>query len=91
MLAGLQFFSRFREKKTYAWIPFAAALGLLAMLGSSEKTDIFAHLFGFVSGIPLGVFTGLAFSKIKIPGKFSQFVIFLATAGVFILNWMKAI
>ena len=91
VLAGLQFFSRFREKKTYAWIPFAAALGLLAMLGSSEKTDIFAHLFGFASGIPLGVFTGLVFSKIKIPGKFSQFLIFLATAGVFILNWIKAL
>lgn len=91
VLAGLQFFSKFREKKTYAWIPFAAALGLLAMLGSSEKTDIMAHLFGFVSGIPLGFLTGLVFSKIKIPGRFSQFLIFLATCAVFILSWMKAL
>ena len=91
VLAGLQFFSRFRERKTYAWVPFAAAVGLLAMLGSSEKTDIMAHLFGFVSGIPLGIFTGLIFSKIEIPDKYSQFIIFLVTCMVFILSWVKAV
>jgi len=91
VLAGLQFFSKFREKKTYSWVPFAAALGLLAMLGSSEKSDIMAHLFGFVSGIPLGIFTGLIFSKVKIPGKFSQFLIFLGTCAGFVLCWMKAV
>ena len=91
VLAGLQFLSRFREKKTYAWIPFAAAVGLLAMLGSSEKTDIMAHLFGFVSGIPLGFLLGWILSKIQIPGKFSQFLIFVVTCAVFVLSWMKAV
>ena len=91
VLAGLQFFSKFREKKTYAWIPFAAALGLLAMLGSSEKTDIMAHLFGFVAGVPLGFLTGWILSKHKIPGKFSQFFIFFVTCAIFVLSWMKAV
>lgn len=91
VLAGLQFLSRFREKKTYAWIPFAAAVGLLAMLGSSEKTDIMAHFFGFVSGIPLGFLTGWILSKYKIPGKFSQFLIFAVTCAVFVISWMEAV
>jgi membrane associated rhomboid family serine protease len=91
VLAGLQFLSRFREKKTYAWIPFAAAVGLLAMLGSSEKTDVMAHLFGFVAGVPLGFLTGWILSKTQIPGKFCQFFIFLVTCAVFILSWMKAV
>jgi membrane associated rhomboid family serine protease len=37
-----------------AWAPFAGALGLLAMLGSSERSDVIAHLFGFLAGVGLG-------------------------------------
>ena len=37
-----------------AWAPFAAALGLLAMLGSSVRSDVLAHLFGFFAGVALG-------------------------------------
>ncbi|MFN8644984.1 MAG: rhomboid family intramembrane serine protease, partial [Candidatus Binatia bacterium] len=37
-----------------AWAPFAAALGLLAMLGSSARSDVLAHLFGFTAGLALG-------------------------------------
>ncbi len=43
------------------FVPMAAGLGLLAMLGTGgENTDLGAHLFGFlaglVMGVPLGVF-----------------------------------
>jgi membrane associated rhomboid family serine protease len=43
------------------FVPMAAGLGLLAMLGSGgENTDLGAHLFGFcsglVTGLPLGLF-----------------------------------
>lgn len=37
-----------------AWTPFAAALALLGMLGSSARSDVLAHLFGFLAGVALG-------------------------------------
>lgn len=37
-----------------AWAPLAAALALLGMLGSSTRSDVLAHLFGFVVGGTLG-------------------------------------
>ncbi|MCF6178941.1 MAG: rhomboid family intramembrane serine protease, partial [Geopsychrobacter sp.] len=48
---------RYRHNLRKRWpLPIAAALGLLALLGSSgERTDIGAHLFGFGSGIGLGL------------------------------------
>lgn len=36
------------------WLPIAAGLGLLALLGSSEDSDVLAHALGFAWGIPLG-------------------------------------
>ncbi len=36
------------------WLPIAAGLGLLALLGSSETADVLAHAFGFMWGVPLG-------------------------------------
>lgn len=48
---------RYRQSLWRRWpLPVAAALGLLALLGTGgENTDILAHLFGFLSGIGLGV------------------------------------
>jgi membrane associated rhomboid family serine protease len=37
-----------------AWAPLAAALALLGMLGSSARSDVLAHLFGFLVGALLG-------------------------------------
>jgi len=91
VLAGLQFFEKFREKKTYAWVPFGAALGLLAMLGSSEKTDVLAHFFGFLSGIPLGVITGRIYSAKELPGKLSQALMMTFFWVIVILSWTKAL
>ncbi|MCD6188005.1 MAG: rhomboid family intramembrane serine protease [Desulfuromusa sp.] len=47
----------FRNNLRRRWpLPLAAALGLLALLGTSgENTDIGAHLFGFLAGIGLGL------------------------------------
>ena len=91
VLAGLQFFDSFREKGLNRWLPLGAALGLLAMLGSSDKSDVLAHLFGFIAGVPAGALFGFLFSKRKIPGK-----IFQNTAAlVFILTifgcWIRAV
>lgn len=41
------------------WVPFAAGLGLLAMLGTSgTRVDIWAHFFGLFAGSVVGVATG---------------------------------
>jgi membrane associated rhomboid family serine protease len=49
-----------RQNLRHRWyLPLAAALALLALLGSEgENTDLGAHLFGFASGIGLGLATG---------------------------------
>ena len=40
-----------------AWAPAAAGLGLLAMIGTGERSDLSAHLFGLAAGWPLGALT----------------------------------
>ena len=48
--------SRSNYRKRWLLLPAAASLALLAVLGTEGKqTDIGAHLFGFVSGIGLGL------------------------------------
>ena len=42
-----------------AFLPLAAGLALLAMLGASENADLTAHLFGFFCGLLLGGLYGL--------------------------------
>lgn len=91
VLAGLQFFDSFREKKLGRWIPFGAALGLLAMLGSSEKSDVLAHLFGFVAGLPAGTVFGAAFSKRSLPGKTAQNIAAILFISVIFCCWMRAV
>lgn len=91
VLAGLQFFDSFREKKLGRWIPFGAALGLLAMLGSSEKSDVLAHLFGFVAGLPAGTLFGTVFSKRDIPGKTVQNIATILFISVIFGCWMRAV
>jgi membrane associated rhomboid family serine protease len=41
-------------EKMKAWIPFAGGLALLGLLGTGERADLMAHLFGFLAGIGLG-------------------------------------
>jgi rhomboid protease GluP len=43
-----------------AFAPVAAGLALLGMLGSSTRSDVLAHLFGFAAGLALGALTALA-------------------------------
>ena len=36
------------------WAPVAGGIALLAFLGSSQKSDVGAHFFGFLCGTALG-------------------------------------
>ena len=60
MLGGLAMAKRrkaVQRGRRRAWIPIAAALGLLAILGTGGgRVDVLAHLFGFSFGAVLGVF-----------------------------------
>jgi rhomboid protease GluP len=90
ILGGLQFFSSFRERKMFAWLPFAAALAMLAFLGSSLRTDVLAHFFGFVAGVPIGLVSGKIYSARKIEGAFVQNILFFSFIMTVVSCWMVA-
>ena len=45
------------------WVPIAAGLALIAMLGTGDRSDIWAHGFGFLAGGFLGVPASLAWPR----------------------------
>ena len=59
-----------RGRWRHRWyLPLAAALALLALLGSEgENTDIGAHLFGFACGVTFGLPTGALLRRYGHPG-----------------------
>jgi membrane associated rhomboid family serine protease len=70
--------------------PLAAGLGLIAMLGvGGVRTDIWAHLFGFIAGVLLGL--PLAMALTKPPGPVVQLVCGLAALAVTIGSWRLAL
>lgn len=71
------------------WLPVAAALALLAMLGMGERTDVAAHFLGLVAGLALGWAAGAALAR---PPRRSLQVLGLAgsTATVFVC-WALAL
>ncbi len=87
VIGAIQFFSKFRYRRIKAWVPFAAALGLLAALGSSETTDIMAHFFGFASGTFAGFVFGFLFRGIELPGKFTQAAASFFALAIIIISW----
>ena len=73
-------------------LPIAAALGLLSMLGAGgENTDIGAHLFGFLFGLPLGCGAELAMERWGRPGKKVNAMLVVASAGIVVSAWSAAL
>jgi len=69
--------------------PLAAGLGLIAMLGvGGVRTDVWAHLFGFISGVMVGV--PLAMTLEEPPGPGVQLFCGLAALAVTIGSWRVA-
>ncbi len=72
-----------------AWLPVAAALALLGMLGSSgQRVDIWAHLFGLLVGAALGLIIGLVAPRA--PGFRIQWACGTATVVTLIYCWTLA-
>lgn len=73
-------------------LPVAAAAGLLALLGSGgERTDIGAHLLGFVSGMILGAAAGVVLERHGRPGGWLNVILAIAAAGTVLVSWWAAL
>jgi rhomboid protease GluP len=89
VLSGLATVRVVREGRRLgrAWIPFAAGIALLAMLGSSETSDLGAHFFGFVAG---GV-AGAVAAFLPVPGPAAQRVLAALALVVVPIAWLLAL
>jgi membrane associated rhomboid family serine protease len=89
LLSSYQFLKKIQTPDTrfQALLPLGAGLALLAFLGSSSHTDIMAHLFGFLSGVLMGL---VYYGVVRRP--FGRRVQAGALAGVIIvlgLAWLR--
>jgi membrane associated rhomboid family serine protease len=72
-----------------AWLPVAAALALLGMLGSGgQRVDIWAHLFGLLVGAALGIL--IALLTPRPPGLGIQWACGTAAVAAVIYCWTVA-
>ena len=73
-----------------AWLSFAAALALLAMLGTGgTRVDVWAHLCGFLLGGALGIV--VAYIAPRPPGLRIQWACGSVAVGVLIYSWTLAL
>ena len=89
ILAAIQLIKKIRQPGSgfRALLPLGGGLALLALLGSSQHTDILAHLFGFLTGGTIGVFYAI---WIKQPlRRRSQYLLLAMTIGVLIGAWLS--
>jgi len=91
ILSALQLVKRIGQagQRIKAFLPFAAGLALLAMLGSSKNADLTAHLFGFSNGILLGVLYALQIKRP--PGPKVQAAALLAVTSVLLAAWLRGL
>ncbi len=72
-----------------AWLPVAAALALLGMLGSGgQRVDIWAHLFGLLVGAVLGILVAVVTPRA--PGLGIQWACGSAALAVILYCWTVA-
>ena len=90
-LAGVQIRRRGRRphRRRRRWLPFAAGLALLAMLGSAPGADVAAHLFGFLAGAVLGL--GVAAAGGRPRSAALQGTLALAAGMAIVASWRLAL
>ena len=93
VLAALAVVTRRRQEgwnRRGAWLPVAAALALLAILGTGgQRVDVWAHLFGLLAGGALGAC--LVPLAPQAPGPSRQWVFGSATVAVLVCSWVLAL
>jgi lysophospholipid acyltransferase (LPLAT)-like uncharacterized protein/membrane associated rhomboid family serine protease len=87
VLAGLGVgdFRRRGAPTRRVWLPIGAGLALVAMLGTSERADIWAHVLGLLCGALLGVLVGR--ERPWRPGPWGQWALGLATLALVLGSW----
>ncbi len=91
VLGGLGVGRRRRQgvRGRHAWVPIAAGVALLAMLGTAgERVDLLAHLFGFLVGGVLG--TIVAFAMTRRPREGIQWALGTAALAIVMFCWILA-
>lgn len=90
ILSGYQFLNKIRQpdQKLKAFLPIIGGLALLVILGSGARSDIMAHLFGFLTGIVLGSLYALIVKR-RAPTR-KQIYFLLASICVVGAAWLKA-
>jgi membrane associated rhomboid family serine protease len=90
ILGGLAYAHGRRQlvRRRPAWTALGGSLALLALLGASERSDLFAHLFGGLAGVGLGLAAGLSGMR---PGTASQWLAGIASAAVIVGAWFVAL
>lgn len=84
---------RYRHHLRRRWLlPLAAALALLALLGTEGKqTDIAAHLLGFFYGVSLGLPAEYLTGRYGIPGRRVNALLSLASIEIVFVAWWLAL
>lgn len=92
ILAALSFVRQHSHRQRRWALPIAAAMALLAILGTEGKqTDLGAHLFGFVSGILLGLMTERLIDRYGQPGPTMNALLAVLSAVVVVVAWLVAV
>jgi rhomboid protease GluP len=92
MLGGLGVVRRRRKglRGRYAWVPVAAGLALVGMLGTAgERTDLWAHLFGFLIGAGLGLAAAFTWPRPPVPR--IQWALGASALALVVLSWFLAL
>jgi rhomboid protease GluP len=90
IMAGLGVLRRYRHlpQRRRAWLPIGAGLGLFAMLGVGEHSDVLAHLFGLGAGAISGMAAAVAIPRR--PGPIGQTVLAVAALSALAGCWWLA-
>lgn len=92
LLAAINLLYYRQDLRRRWYLPLAAALALLALLGSEgENTDLGAHLFGFAAGIGLGLANGSLRNGKGRLGAGLNALLAMACLGVVIGAWWAAL
>jgi membrane associated rhomboid family serine protease len=92
ILAAINLVRHRRHTHKRRAMPIAAALGLLALLGTEGKnTDLGAHLFGFVFGTVLGLAAEYLVGRYGRPGRGLNALLAPACAGLMVSAWWAAL
>jgi membrane associated rhomboid family serine protease len=91
LLCGRAAAARLRRAKggLRAWVPLGAGVALIAMLGTGQRSDVWAHLLGFAAGGFLGLPATLALPRR--PGPAAQCLAAGAAVAALVYCWKLAL